>query len=103
MRYFIHTLIDDFWTAIKNDRIVESNLKPSPYKEYRELTDTELLIHRGWDFIIIFFSGEHHGTYEERKKLQWQSMENDVAEEFPELAKKHNLTIDRSREYWRKK
>jgi hypothetical protein len=103
MRYFIHTLIDDFWTAVKNDRIIESNLKPHPYKEYRELTETELIIWRGWDFIIIFFSSDHHGTYEERKVLQWKSMENDVAEEYPELAKKHNLTLDRSHEYWRKK
>lgn len=103
MRYFIHTLIDDFWTALKNDRIVESNLKPHPYKEYRELTETEIIIQRGLDHYIIFFHHERFGTYEERKALQWKSMENDVAEEYPELAAKHNLTIDRSHEYWRKK
>ena len=103
MRYFIHMLIDDFWTALKNDRIIESQLKPSPYKEYRELTETELIIQRGMDFLIIYFSNDRFGTLEERKKLQWQSMENDVAEEYPELAAKHNLKVDRAHEYWRKK
>lgn len=103
MRYFIHLVIDDFWTAIKNDRVIESPLKPHPYKEYRELTTEENIIYRGLEFYIVYFSNERYGTPEGRKALQWKSMANDVAEAFPDLAEKHNLVIDRAHEYWRKK
>lgn len=98
MRYFIHLVIDDFWTALINDRLVESQLKPHPYKEYREITEEERIIMKGRDHLIIFFYGK-----ENSQALQRQSLMNDVAESFPDLAEKHKLKIDRTHEYWRKK
>lgn len=97
MRYFIHAS-DDFWTALVNDRIIEDMYKPHPYKEHRELSMEERIIYRGREHLIILFFGRADSQEKQR-----QSLMNDVAELFPDLAKKHGLTIDRTHEFWRKK
>lgn len=97
MRYFINTSTDDFWTALVNDRIIESRTKPKPYKEHRELTQEELIVLniKRSNLPILF-----HGHTNAKEKIL-QSTANAVCHLLPDLAKKHGLVYDRRHEYWR--
>lgn len=96
MSYFIKITQDDFWTALRNGRIIHDRLKPKPYREYRRLDDDESSIVRILDSTVILLMGQP--KFED---LKWKSMANRVCETFPALAAKHNLVIDSSHEYWR--
>lgn len=98
MRQFINIIEDDFWTALRNDRIIQDRLKPKPYKNYRQLSSNEVAIVDCLSHTAILL--HKFPKYEE---LKWLSMANHICEEYPELANKHNLTINREHEYWREK
>ncbi len=98
MRDFINVVEDDFYTALKNGRIINSHLKPKPYKNYRELDGDEKIIIGCIGQLHILY----HGDKDIEHKVQ-QSIDNHICRMLPELAEKHNIIFDESIEYWRKK
>ena len=111
MRKFINTTTDDLWTALRDDKVVDASVdgkKPKPYKNYRELSLGEKsLLSCKEHFLIMMIAlktGDHPAVSETAiKSFIDQSMANIFCEEYPELATKHNLTINTDHEYWKNK
>lgn len=101
MRQFINTTTDDLWTAIRDNKIIESVTKPKPYKEHRELDTNEQTILNCHDGFLIMLMGIKDGGLNKEHHLQ--SMANLVCADYPELAAKHGLVINTDHEYWKKK
>lgn len=105
---FINIAKHDFYTAMMEGRgcggIIRSRLKPKPYKEHRELTRTELAIYMAHEHFLIMLMPMGHGSpaKPDASELAKISVTNCITEDFPELAAKHNLAIDRTHEFWRK-
>lgn len=98
---FIDVTKDDFWTVLRDGTAISSSNKPKPYKNFRRMTMEEDTIYscREHTTILLF---DTRKSQEQRTKELVQSMANFVCEDFPDLAKKHNLQIDHTHEYWRK-
>ena len=101
MRQFINTTTDDLWTAIRDNKIIESVTKPKPYKDHRELDFTERSIVGCSDHFMIILMNTDDGSLNKEHRLQ--SMANLVCLDYPELADKHGLVINTDHEYWKKK
>lgn len=101
MKVFIDVTKDDFWTALRDDTFIKGCYKPKPYKNYRLLTAQESCIASCRDHILILLTSVSNSTI--GKRYLEQSLANFICEDFPQLAEKHNLTINRKHEYWRAK
>lgn len=96
MRQFIDTTKHDFWTALVGDGVINSLLKPKPYRDHRELTFNERAI-----FSCKFHTAILLFNIPNNKDLLNKSLANFICDDYPDLAAKHKLVIDRRHEYWR--